>query len=474
MDFKEECQADGTFTSEHKCKDIDWCDVNGGEEIDECDTEFGYRSCTEHGKCKDEVTKYSCECDEGYENVMTPLKLDSCQAVSCGNPPQVDFAFTESFASKITYKGTATYVCDMGYTLTGKSDGAIDFEIECKASGDFSKTKECKPIECDMPPSDKTPESKPNVTSLVFPGVAEYKCDNGHTLTGQADAPKTFNVYCTSTGQVSAYPKGCKKIQCPVVPSVKYSRRSKTGPVDVGDKVEIECDECYTTTGEADGPVSFSVKCEESGLFTDPEICSIVMCQPGKKAKYSTVTPNLHFFTCGQMQEHFCEVGFTTDGKPDGPSGWVTKCGTDGKMRADTAEDLKCKRIECPAPKATKNAKPKEAKKHEYLETATWECKDGYSITGLADGGKEFDMVCLADGTYGAGSPADCIDINYCVPENPCTANGLCKDLGPGKTSPGYECQCNDGYEPATDDDGNPTCEKDACDPDPCGRGGTC
>ena len=119
MDFREECQEDGTFTEKEKCKDIDYCEVNEGSkncadkgscvdqsltyfcncddgykvilnekgyemctEINECDTEWGYRSCSEHGKCKDEVTKYSCECDKGYVNVENALGLDSCKSVS--------------------------------------------------------------------------------------------------------------------------------------------------------------------------------------------------------------------------------------------------------------------------------------------------------------------------------------------------------------------------------------------------------
>ena len=102
-EFEETCQANGKLTKDHGCKDIDWCEIS---------------ECGENGKCVDGANGYTCDCDEGFKNILTDTGLDTCV--------QIDECDTQGGEGKCTDNGdcvdeTLKYkcVCDDGYKRTG-------------------------------------------------------------------------------------------------------------------------------------------------------------------------------------------------------------------------------------------------------------------------------------------------------------------------------------------------------------------
>ena len=58
------------------------------------------------------------------------------------------YATTPAADSKIRSPKKTIYTCGTGYTLDGKRNSAISFEVNCNADKNFEGGTECKPIEC--------------------------------------------------------------------------------------------------------------------------------------------------------------------------------------------------------------------------------------------------------------------------------------------------------------------------------------
>jgi hypothetical protein len=496
--FTELCEKDANLTIDNTCKDIDFCiigkdkcgkngkcvdqmfdyrcDCNPGYEstineegfetcknINECDTQNGVELCKTVGTCVDEIEKYKCDCATGYENeIREEDGLDSCIAVVCGAPPSVEHAHCAEEGLKLSFTDTAAYTCDAGYSVDGTALGKIGFDIECQADMTFTATKECKAIDCGAVPTVNHTTS--DVTSLKFPEQAKYTCEEGYALGGLASGSKTFSVSCTAQGVITET-EACLPVACGVPPEVALAT-NPTEPVHFGQSVKYDCQECHSTTGEHGGPGHFSIDCGKDGNFTAPEQCMPNTCGSPPTVKYALVPDSE--YVCGDQLEIVCDAGYTTDGEALGAAHYVASCGKEG-----TFENIvPCQPVKCPAPPELPGSFSSDTPKV-FKETAEYTCKEGFSRNGRETGGTTFTRPCGADGTYQDSTPADCVDINFCI-GNPCTANGVCIDGGVGVVSPPYTCNCTEGYEVKKLADGRETCGKDDCNPDPCGEGGTC
>merc|ERR1719443_2106044 len=494
--FEETCKANGRFSKKKKCKDIDYCliercgkkgkckdgrftytcDCDKGyavvadeegydtcKQIDECDTMEGNELCANKGVCKDKLLKYECKCDEGYKNKETENGRDSCEPKMCGSPTEIENARTIKAEMKIWYPQTVPYVCNTGYSTSGKVDGDISFETSCTADASFSEGKECKPVECGAPI--EVDNAKCDAKELKYPEKATYKCDEGYTISGEADSSAKFTVSCTAAGTISDTSE-CLPVNCGVPPSVQFALFD-TNAVVYKQKAKYECIKGHTTTGEADGKTSFMIECGANGKFEDPDHCMPIRCGEPKSVKHGLVPMGVYTFD--QNYQVICNAGYTMSGDPDGESTFIVTCGSEGKFKVKEKE--KCDPVKCPKPKDLPGATSKDDAKV-YKEEAKWQCKEGFSLNGRDGGPTKLKKRCMADGTYGDSTPSDCIDINFCF-GNPCGKNGDCTDLGPGKVDPGYKCTCFEGFE-VKKDGGKETCSADDCQGDPCGAGGTC
>jgi len=97
-----------------------------------------------------------------------------------------------------------------------------------------------------------------------------------------------------------------------------------------------------------------------------------------------------------------------------------------------------------------------------------YRCEEGFSFDRTAQAqALTFDVECLADGRW--TEPHICLPIDDCVGHS-CGAFGTCSDMHMD-----YTCQCVDGYELATTDNGEKVCGNiDDCDGHLCGAAGVC
>eukprot|EP00929_Paragymnodinium_shiwhaense_P017573 TRINITY_DN126_c0_g1_i2.p1 TRINITY_DN126_c0_g1~~TRINITY_DN126_c0_g1_i2.p1 ORF type:complete len:3378 (+),score=908.37 TRINITY_DN126_c0_g1_i2:86-10135(+) len=520
------CNCEAGFKATLSQNGVETC-----EQIDECLTMGGTEACTTNGKCIDELLGYKCECDSGYEvttgetGEQDANAGEACTPVVCGQPPAVTNGITPKASVKLFYTDDAEFTCAVGYTTNGKADGNDNFMVRCEADEKFSGVEECKPVECgDTLTIEK---SKKDKESLVFPEIAKYTCEKGYET---YDGHKKFEVACSELGSLSE-PEKCTAVSCGR-PDTKPFTSFNNKELYFEDTVTYTCNEGYTTTGKADGGKTLEYECAANkqiaskgtgpkecdcfgcgtstssdayeschpaqdtcsasanevsyGCYTDaPEtcdcntktyteasakdgVCMPVTCGVPENVEHAEMTFLEMFY--GQQSQIFCDSGYTVDGTAKGEASFTIKCASTGQFEGY----MTCKPVSCgkPGEKALGGASSEDGEKF-FRETATWNCKEGYSVDGKKNGGTSFEKMCTANGAYGDSSPSDCIDIDYCY-GNPCTVNGMCTDSGPGAVGPGYSCECADGFELTTRSDGTPTCKADDCAGDPCGEGGAC
>jgi hypothetical protein len=448
----------------------------GGEtcvEIDECTTLGGIDSCS-NGKCVDEILGYKCECDPGYQVDTNEDGLEECSPVICGFPPVVDHATNPRSNEKLGFPEFTEYTCAVGHTLDGTAEGEVNFEISCEADAAFTGVKECKAIDCGKMPTVENAEASHE--GLFYPEKATYTCAEGHQsqVNGALTGKTEWEVTCADDGTLSGMvEEGCHRVSCGR-PDVKQFAAFNAKELVYEDTVKYTCNNGYTTTGLHDGATSFTMVCGADQLMFEEEepkseggtVCSPVTCGIPPQVDHAEM-PLLEFFYMQQFQV-FCDKGFTQNGEPDGEETFIVKCNDKGNFEGiDT-----CKPVTCGKPKGTDTSTSEDGEKF-FKEIGKWHCKEGYSVDGKKKGGKSFEKMCTANGAFGDSAPNDCVDIDFCL-GGPCGFNGVCTDSGPGVTSPGYECTCNEGFELGTRENGGPTCKADDCAGNPCGQGGAC
>lgn len=488
--FSEECQADGSFTEEGGCKDIDWCelsecgengeckdvegdlfytcDCNDGyqsafldsgletcEEINECDAWSGDALCTSHGKCKDGLMKFTCECDPGYEVEEISDSRQTCVPKVCGEVPEIEHAASVPKMGKIKFPDSVSYTCMSGYSTTGEFGGDTNFVVSCEDTGDFSEKKECKPVQC--PEMPEVENAKVDAGAMKYPEKKNYTCDEGHTTNGLAAGPTKFSVRCTEEGMLTDTEK-CKPITCGMLPMViKADFEEKELFFD--EEEVYHCQEGFTTDGTAEGEKKFTVKCTAKGEYEGVEACNRVKC--GVPPIFENGLHDLNPKYYGEFVTITCDAGYTTTHRVQDPSGFTITCEADGEYSRKTLDapesvagkEEACRPVSCGIPKDTAHASPKDVNEEIfYMKSAEWECHEKFSVNGLPTGKKEFSRVCEASGDFGDASPSDCKDIDFCH-KNPCGKNGMCVDC---TTDPEG---CEGPLEPPEEEGGEDTVE---------------
>lgn len=512
-EFTETCQATGSMSAGHVCKDIDWCldsrcgfsgtcvdglyaytcNCNAGFEVKlldarwetcaqilECETQRGNDACSPGGgACVDGILQYACQCNPGYQSTTNSLGQDSCQAVMCPALPQKANAASEQQGQKLSYLQAASYTCQTGYTTSGNVSGSGGFTISCQVDATLGGAdEECQPVACPQVGAVAFATLE-GTSALVYSQSATVACQSGYTTTGVASGPNSFQVSCLASGVLSP-PGSCLPVTCGPPPTVfsassrfletaaggSASGAGSGGQAFYSEILLYSCAEGYSVTGQADGNTTFQVTCTASGLFTGVQACVPITCGrfPGVPNSQSSA-----------MEVQFpdalavvCQTGYSVDAEASGQTTFSVRCSAAG-----TFEGVQqCRPVTCGEPSSSFGATAAPGAKV-FLEAATWTCKVGFSVDGKVYGARTFERQCQADGSYGRLSPSDCVDIDYCS-TSPCSANGVCTDLGVGVPAPGYNCTCFAGYEVRLNADGSQRCSVDECYGNPCGGGGTC
>ncbi|XP_072335929.1 membrane cofactor protein-like [Scyliorhinus torazame] len=194
----------------------------------------------------------------GTGSVWTRLRI-TCEAISCGNPGDLLNGYYD--APSATFGSRATFYCDVGYKLVGRS-----FRI-CTAIGWDGQIPACDPIICPDPPviDDGIASSSPSGDNWEYGMVVKYTCTGDKSLIG------TKELVCIANGHWDNAPPKCKAVRClrPPLPE-NSSIVSGFGPVyKYMDAISYRCNKGLAIVG------SSIIYCGENNAFEpSPPTCS--------------------------------------------------------------------------------------------------------------------------------------------------------------------------------------------------------
>jgi hypothetical protein len=455
------CQATGKMTTHFGCRNIDDCMGNtcgrgkcvdlekptGSHKKDykcECDSGFeetiesdGNRICTnipdcpknacQPGTCGDLVNDYQCHCPEGYHeeaNKKEGLEHD-CMPNVCGTPPTVFFAKAGSKKTIDYAMRPVKYTCEKGYTLDSAPTGETTFAIACQSDTRFEDAPSCKPVSCGLAPP-KINSLRPE-TRFVFKEKAQYNCNTGFSLDAQASGEKSFEVTCKADGSYEPH-DGCAPVKCPVVIPPQSTLDGGHKQFVFANEAGYHCNAGFSTNGKVMGPITFTSRCQASGVFTTHPGCQnmddCVGNQCGKHGKCVDLEK-----PAGQHKDDYkcvCDSGFEEKIEPSGIRTCVNipdcpKEACEHGSCEDLVNDYKCHCFEgyheeenkkvglahdclpnvCGKPPSMPNAKAGTSASIDFaMPPVKYTCEKGYSLDSTAAGVATFEVACRADTTF--------------------------------------------------------------------------
>jgi len=305
----------------------------------------------------------------------------------------------------------------------------MEFEVTCQSDGMFTDTMWPQPVSCGEPPS-KENSAFPEGASHVFTESAQYTCEFGHTVNGEAGGAKGFLVACETNGKYEES-KGCFPVECgpPDVP--KHAEQLKGGKKELvfSDTATFTCDPGYSTDGTMAGPTTTGTRCQATGKLVDTLKCrNMNDCEGNRCGKHGKCSDNKD--PTGVHKDDYkciCDSGFEEMFEDDGSRycGNIPDCPKGACMPGvceDLVNDYKCHCDEgfheganekagfkhdclpnvCGKAPQLKHAKQESGGgKHQEFnfisDPARYTCDKGYSLDGTAVGEVNFEVACQAD-----------------------------------------------------------------------------
>jgi len=201
-------------------------------------------------------------------------------------------------------------------------------------------------------PPDSEEGFTPGRVKVGFP--VHIVCDDGFQVAGNAD-PK-----CMQDGSYD-HPGKCVEVVCPPYEAPAHGSVEPTTSTEVGQHVNISCDEGYDIEGDA-SPV-----CREDGTYSAGATCEPRMCDPYAPPEHGSVTPS------GPVQEgesvHIqCDPGY----EPEEPDKVDVVC-QDG-----WGNGTRCIPIMCPPYVVPEHGIASDGAPHRVGETVAVHCDEGF------------------------------------------------------------------------------------------------
>lgn len=398
------CMADGKFSPSSPCIVIDVC--NAGVT----------KTCDFHGTCKMHskitgiaIDDYSCECNAGYEEVVTDgvktcrnindCPLETSFAYECGGTPAVGKCKDR----------LQEYICECepGYTTAALKNPVANSTCIPQSCGALppmpNSVFKLRPYQ---PLDDAIQHTATAMTSSDFvylrPHV-EVSCEPGFEL---ASGNASFNMGCrlvekqvTMTQEETCDPVSCgypERITfATIVSGPTYTEELFYSKVHAERTINYTCVSGYTTDPQNQllPDPSFTVECLTTGQKSQAEQCFAVSCGVPQSMANAQVEQARVLFP--EMVSYRCDKGHSTDATYN-PLKHISPitCQSDAKF----TDAKPCVPMNCgPAPRI-ENARIDDFAHREgdilYPTEVLYVAKDGYSLDGQVDGPKEIRIKC--------------------------------------------------------------------------------
>lgn len=366
--------------------------------------------CTLYGSSAPTGTWYG---SAGYVQVFcTRAQTTEPPAPQCGDLPELTNA---EWVPSIP--GQLMYSCNPGYSFNGMASLAEILEIQCLSNGRYSQVRVCLPIDdclghtcgafgvCVDSHMDYSCECAPGYEQDEVDGEKvcgnEDDCHRSSCGSGGlcVDLVQDYSCDCHEGWHEMATPDGgktCSRIECGQVPQVDNVASSgqqgtnypwSRGKAAFGDTIEYDCMSGFTTDGEHDGAIGFSIVCQADGTFTATQQCVPVSCGT-PEASGNAVPDSVEALHFGQEVQYSCPEG-------TGPDTWVRRCQANGQL----SPALACEPKLCPGVPVFPMAQvTSENPLYFFGQTAEFSCEAGYSTDPTDPSAVAFSVGCLAHG----------------------------------------------------------------------------
>ncbi|MAD25829.1 MAG: hypothetical protein CMO44_16840, partial [Verrucomicrobiales bacterium] len=450
--FSVSCQATGEFTERQKCRPVlcgpaprfKYTNLVEAAEGDLVFSNQAKYACepgyTLTGKASGQA-EYSLKCEALGDFVPVSgnfVELPECVPVSCGFAPKIANGAVSPV--EIFYPDSVLAVADLGYSMSQIPNKGILMKIESQTDGTLKGVREFLPVKCGKPP--EIDHAVPDNTDVqVFGDSIAFACEDGYSVDmTDNEAAKSFILDCEDTAEFSKPPSighcanidDCASHTCGpfgncVDKLLDYECSCNQGFEEIveegtGEKICGNIDDCGPSqcgVGECEDLVDdYNCICPDGYFEEDqPEekMCSPVVCGlPPLKDNAATVPPTLAGIKVDFEAEpvnYNCLVGYTLTGKAGGGTTLSTECQADESFVEITDE---CKAVECADPPEVKNGKAS-AKTAKYPDVIKYECDEGHTVDGTANGDDKFSVSCLDTGELSA--VLECMPVVCGVPD---------------------------------------------------------
>ncbi|GCB71284.1 hypothetical protein scyTo_0001512 [Scyliorhinus torazame] len=290
----------------------------------------------------DFIWKLKYQCLPGYRLVGRSLRncyrsgwdnrAPRCEPKSCGNPGELLNGYYE--AGSVTFGNTATFYCNRGYIMVGRS------ERTCDVHGWAGKIPQCDSVKCNgfQPINNMIIPTPFNRDDWENGMVAQFSCTGDYSVIGAEE------LVCTESGEWSNPPPVCKDVQCarPQMPAhgeivagfgfrYKYRetityRCKKAGclcPMEIAngkitnqqdvyalyETITFLCDTGYKPFVET------SSQCKENNSFMPPPSCEQVTCSATWNILNGELTSHKGVYRYGEKATFRCNEGYRMQGR---------------------------------------------------------------------------------------------------------------------------------------------------------------
>eukprot|EP00928_Gymnodinium_smaydae_P007356 TRINITY_DN12653_c0_g3_i2.p1 TRINITY_DN12653_c0_g3~~TRINITY_DN12653_c0_g3_i2.p1 ORF type:complete len:1803 (-),score=176.54 TRINITY_DN12653_c0_g3_i2:449-5857(-) len=421
--FELPCQASGNFTEPPQCVPV------------RCGAAptFQFTSTSGLDESADVVTYgklVSYKCQEGYSLDAKDITrnmfqiscretglfdgMQTCVPISCGTAPVVENA--RSPIAEVFFPSRIEYSCMTGYTLNGSSNGLNSFSGECRKDGSFADTPSCLPVRCGTPPSfghTKLRSASPS-QQMEYPSSLTFECEDGFSTDRSTESgAASWVMQCLPTGHFSAS-KECLNIDDCVghtcgpfghcVDLLKnYTCKCQSGyEVRADEEGELMCgnvDDCGPQACGAGGTCKdlvndYTCECDEGYELTvkdDEKLCTRVECGMAPEVEHAAAPAAKATFE--DTVEYTCDAGYSVDGLANGDTSFSITC-----LASRAFSPAKqCKPVACGEPPAARFAEVVSVQLV-FPKVARYQCAEGYTTDGNANGNTSFEISCTATG----------------------------------------------------------------------------